>query len=101
MQKLVTVVDGKNMEFSADEVIRKFQLRGLRRLDGTEIPITESFQTRKECRLISDSKEIEVPVGAHITVDENFQLGFIMDEDMQALYARDVPRKLESKEIRI
>lgn len=102
MYKLEFMNEDEPMVFSPDDIIRRFQLRGLRRVDGTEIGIIESFQTRKECKIIDPKgNSVEVPIGAHVTIDSEFNLGFISDEDMTEIYFRDVDRKLESKEVKI
>ena len=102
MFKLEFMNEDEPIVFSPDDIIRRFQVRGLRRVDGTEIGGIETFQTRKECKIIDPKgNSIDVPIGAHVTVDSEFNLGFILDSDMNEIYIRDVDRKLESKEVRI
>lgn len=102
MDKIVTEFEGKKLEFTADEVIRRFQLRGLRRKDGKAMEVLETIKVSKAVKLVSESgSEVLVPAGDHISINKDFVLGHITDEDMELLYIRDVTRLLTSKVINI
>lgn len=89
--------DGKLIKFTRDEVIRRFQLRGLRRLDGSELPMhLESFQLSKRADIELDGNVEGVGhPGDHVIIDQ-YEMFIIPDEYFKENYIR-----LDSEDSRV
>lgn len=100
MKLVYNAHDGKQIEMTADELIKTMQMRGLRNIDGTELEeVTESFRTSctidKNVRIVEDDgNEINVGLGDHILVTASRKLSSMDDKTFKDTYIRDLNRVL-------